>query len=95
VRGEIKKGRSRLFHPLVSDLLQGPLFPEEVLDGCVLANDGLVLLVLVVEHLGVLEVLDEGVEALEAGVGEGADLHAGRSTFSLLNFPHRLPWNYR
>lgn len=82
-------------HPLVCGLLHGSLFPEEVVDGGVLPDDGLVLLILVVEHLGVLEVLDEGVEALETGVGERADLRAGRSTFSLLNFPHRLPWNYR
>ena len=38
------------------------------------ADDGAVLLVLLVEHLGVLEVVDEAVQALQPGVGQVADL---------------------
>ena len=95
VGGEIKKGRSRHLHLLIPSLLRSPLFLQKVLNRGVLPYNGLVFFILMVENLGVLEVLNERVEALETGVGEGADLHAGRSTFSLLNFPHRLPWNSR
>jgi hypothetical protein len=37
-------------------------------------DDGTVLLVLLVEHLGVFEVVDEVVQALKPGVGQVADL---------------------
>jgi hypothetical protein len=49
-------------------------------------DDGPVLLVLLVEHLGILEMLDKLIETLQTSVGEGTNLSGGRCTFSLLYF---------
>lgn len=54
---------------------------DEVLDLVELPNDGPVLFVLLVQDLGVLEVVYEAVEALKPCVGEVADLSYEGVTF--------------
>jgi hypothetical protein len=63
---------------------------NEVGDLTKLPNDGSIFLVLL--NFGVLEVLDEIVEALQTCIGEIADLNERKITFSLLNLAHFLPW---
>jgi hypothetical protein len=55
-----------------------------------LPNNGSVFLVLL--HLGILEVLDEVVEALKARVGQIADLDRNGFTFSERKRAHFFPW---
>jgi hypothetical protein len=65
---------------------------DEGVDGGKLADYGLVLLVLVVEHLRVLEVFDQTAQSLQPGVRQLANLYSHTATFSLLNLHQRLLW---
>lgn len=57
-------------------------------------DDGLVALVLMVEHFGVLEMFDQARQSLEPGIGENTDLNRDGITLSLLNLIHFLLWNF-
>lgn len=87
---QLKKARSGL---LVLEV--GLLLVDELVDAGQSPNYRLVLLVLVVQHLRVLEVLDEAPQALQAGVSKLANLLPNRSTFSLLKRAQRRLWKCR
>lgn len=59
----------------------------------VFSDDGAVLLVLLVEDLGVLEMLNEAGQSLQASIGQVANLYSKRNTFSLRYLSHFWPWN--
>lgn len=63
---------------------------DEMGDLSELADDRTVLLIFL--YLRVLEVLDEVVETLQAGVGQVAYLHEGGGTFSERKRAHFFPW---
>ena len=63
---------------------------DEMVNVCELPDNWPVFLVFL--HLGVLEVLDQVVEALETRVGEIADLNKEFFTFSDRKRAHFLPW---
>ena len=67
---------------------------DEVFNFVELTDDGTVLLVFLVEHLRVLEVVDEAVKALESCVGEVADLNGSVRTFSERNLAQRRLWKW-
>jgi hypothetical protein len=46
-----------------------------------LSNDGLVLLILMVQHLRILEMLNQGIQSLQTRIGQGADLNMRWVTF--------------
>ena len=54
----------------------------------IFSDDRPVFLVLLVENLGVLEMLDQAGQPLQAGVGQVADLNQKRGTFSLRYLSH-------